>query len=320
MSSRLDQASTDKIAAAEKELTQLEAKYKEIAADASLAAASMAPPPVGTIADAVSLGKSLITGDWGGALLDAVGFIPLFGDAAKAAGKGAKLIKTADALKTSIKTMSRKLGRLKDGLLKARKTEAKKYWDEITKIGRKKYDEAIAKCTTEACRKNVPITTKGEHYKYTPAGGKGKGDWIDGTRGDGKWKPDPDSKLGKQLEEFSKNKGLNPSGKTLDSMPYKNGFPNYDGFVAPIGKGKAQVEIPQTGNNNIDFKAADEALKASTGKTRRDIEEILGDDIALTWHHKEDGVTMQLIPQKLHGARNQSGHAGGGSSMKNPEF
>jgi hypothetical protein len=77
VSSRLNQASTDKIAAAEKELAQLESKYAEIAADAGLAAASMLPPPAGTIADAVSLGKSVITGDWGGALLDVVGFVPL---------------------------------------------------------------------------------------------------------------------------------------------------------------------------------------------------------------------------------------------------
>ena len=92
-----------KIAEAEKDLAKLEAKYAEIAADAGLAAASMLPPPAGTIADAVSLGKSVMTGDWGGALLDVVGFVPLFGDAVKASGKGAKLVKKAEALKTAIK-------------------------------------------------------------------------------------------------------------------------------------------------------------------------------------------------------------------------
>jgi hypothetical protein len=110
VSSRLNQSSTDKIAAAEKELAQLESKYAEIAAEAGLAAASMLPPPAGTIADAVSLGKSVMTGAWGGALLDVVGFVPLFGDAAKAAGKGTTLVKRADALKTAIKA---KKGRLR---------------------------------------------------------------------------------------------------------------------------------------------------------------------------------------------------------------
>ncbi len=319
MSSRLDKTSSDKIAAAEEELSQLQSKYAEIAADVALAGASMLPPPAGTIADAVSLGKSVLTGDWGGALLDLVGFVPLFGDAAKAAGKGTKLVKTADALKTAIKALKSKVARLKDGLLAARKAEAAKYWDEIAEAGRKQYDDAIANCKTQACREKVPITLKGDQYALTPSAGKGKGDWVGGTRGDGHWKPDPDSRLGKQLDDFSNNKKLNPSGKKHDSIPYRNGFPDYDGFVVPAGKGKkAQVEIPQTGVNNADFKAADEALMASTGKTKAMLEEELG--TKLTWHHKEDGVTMQLVPRHLHGGRHQSGHAGGGSLMNRSEF
>jgi hypothetical protein len=243
----------------------------------------------------------------------------VFGDAAKAAGKGTKLVKMADALKTAIKAMKGKIAHLKDGLLAARKAEAANYWDEITKVGRKKYDEAIANCTTQACRDKIPITMKGEHYRYTPKGGEGKGDWVGGTRGDGNWKPAPNSTLGKQLDSFSKNKKLNPSGKQLDSIPYKNGFPNFDDFVVPAGAGKkAQVEIPQTGDNTIDFDAADDALLASTGKTKGMLEEELGTD--LTWHHKEDGVTMQLVSEKLHGGTHQSGHAGGGSLMQNQEF
>jgi hypothetical protein len=185
-------------------------------------------------------------------------------------------------------------------------------------VGRKQYD-AIANCTTQACRYKIPITMKGEHYGRTPMGGKGRGDWVGGTRGDGHWKPTPSSRLGKQLNNFSKNKKLNPSGKKLDLIPYKNGFPNFDDFVVPAGMGKkAQVEIPQTGDIEIDFKVADEALLASSGKTQKMLEEEIG--TRLTWHHKEDGVTMQLVPEKLHGGRHQSGHAGGSSLVQNPEF
>jgi len=76
-------AALAKIQKAEKELQQLETAYKELAADASLTAASMAPPPFGTAADVVSIGRSLWKGDWGGALLDVVGIIPIVGDAIK---------------------------------------------------------------------------------------------------------------------------------------------------------------------------------------------------------------------------------------------
>ena len=95
MTSKLDSASDDAARAgvkqAEKELDQLDAAYAEMAADAALTAGSMAPPPFGTVADVVSIGKSLWTGDWGRALLDVVGLLPLPGDAIKGAGKGAKI-------------------------------------------------------------------------------------------------------------------------------------------------------------------------------------------------------------------------------------
>jgi hypothetical protein len=319
VSSRLGRPSTEQIAAAEKELAQLEAKYGEIAADVGLAGASMLPPPFGTAADVVSIGKSLLTGDWGGALLDVVGVVPVLGDAAKAAGKGGKLLKAAEALETGIKATKAKLAHLKDGLMAARKTEAARYWDEITSAGRKQYDEAIANCTTQACRDRVPITTKGEHYALTPKGGDGRGDWIDGTRGDGHWTPAPDTPLGKQLQSFSNNPALNPGGKQLDAIPYRNGFPDYDDFVVPARPGrKAQVEILQTRDSKIDFESADDALLASTGKTRGMLEDELG--TRLTWHHKEDGTTMQLLPRGVHGGSNQSGHAGGSSLMRDPEF
>jgi len=80
-----------KIQKAEKELQQVENVYAELATDASLTAASMAPPPVGTAADVVSIGRSLWKGDWGGALLDVVGIIPIVGDGIKGGVKGTKI-------------------------------------------------------------------------------------------------------------------------------------------------------------------------------------------------------------------------------------
>ncbi|MCK5896418.1 MAG: hypothetical protein KAG20_06405 [Cocleimonas sp.] len=108
----------DTIAKAEKELLQLEAHYKELAADAALTAASMAPPPLGTVADVVSIGKSLWTGDWGGALLDVVGLIPIVGDGIKGAAKGTKIANKMKAVADAISVAKTKLARQKNRLLK----------------------------------------------------------------------------------------------------------------------------------------------------------------------------------------------------------
>lgn len=38
-----------------------------------------------------------------------------------------------------------------------------------------------------------------------------------------------------------------------------------------------------------------------------------------TWHHKPDGVTMELVPTKVHGGH-KTGHAGGTHLNKQPDF
>jgi hypothetical protein len=311
MTSQLGRSETD-YKRAQAELAELEASYKEFAANAGLAAAGWAPPPWGTAADLVSLGKSLFKADWGGALFDAIGVIPIAGDAAKAG----KLGKRLQALEAALDAAKIKLARHAANLITARKAAAKKYWRKIVSEGRKRFDEAIKGCVTQAC-KNEKVGLIGEHYKQTPVDGPGKGEWKNGLRGDGDFVPHPESKLGQELKRFS-DSALNTSGKKLDRIPYRDGFPDYTDFVVPAGAGKkAEVEIFQAGNKD-DFSAADEALRKATGKTRADLEMELG--TKLTWHHKEDGVTMQLVPTKLHGASSGSGHSGGTSLNKQEEF
>lgn len=296
---------------AKQELDQLDGAYKEMAADTALAAAGWAPPPWGTAADVASLGKSLFKGDWGGALFDAIGIVPVVGDAAKAGRLGRR----AKAIEAAIDAAKVKLARHAANLIEARRNAAKAYWDKIVTEGRRRYDEAIKSCSTVACKESK-VGAIGEHYNQTPVSGAGKGSWQNGPRGDGDFVPDPSSPLGQQLQKFRDNPALNPTGKNLDGIPYRNGFPNFDDFVVPAGAGKAQVEIIQAGNSK-DFAAADAALKQATGLTKSDLEKRFG---ALTWHHKEDGVTMQLLPEKLHGGSNGSGHVGGTALQKREEF
>jgi hypothetical protein len=258
--------------------------------------------------------RSLFKGDWGGALFDAIGLIPIAGDAAKAG----KLGKRGRQLMAAIDVAKTKLTRHLANAINGRRAAARKYWNDIVTEGRKNFDKAVSKCSTQEC-KDQAATLIGKHYERTPVGGEGKGSWLEGHRGDGMYKPDSSSDLGQELANFSNNKKLNPSGKKIDSIPYKDGFPDFGDLVVPAGAGKkAEVEIIQAGNHTTDYAAADEVLKAATGKTKAMLEKEYG--VALTWHHKEDGVTMQLVPEYVHGGSNGSGHAGGASLSSKEEF
>lgn len=70
----------------------------------------------------------------------------------------------------------------------------------------------------------------------------------------------------------------------------KNGFPDFSSVS------KAEVKIKQTGTRAGDFKAANEA--AGYKKTPE----------GYTWHHHQDGTTMQLVPRDIHA---KTGHTGG---------
>ncbi|KZK95309.1 MULTISPECIES: HNH endonuclease [unclassified Pseudovibrio] len=161
------------------------------------------------------------------------------------------------------------------------KKVATKYWDDLAKKNRKAYDDAIKNCKTKACRESHAVK-KGSQYGNTPKSGK-NGIW-EGERGDSKWVP---ADGGKPVE-------------------YKNGFPDY----GPHSKG--DVDIAMTGKNSKDFPAADKAMQ-----------EKLGDPTwrkpkGYTWHHKEDGVTMQLVPEHIHatGRGASTPHTGGAAMYK----
>jgi len=69
----------------------------------------------------------------------------------------------------------------------------------------------------------------------------------------------------------------------------------YPDFKA-AGLVKVEVKITQTGSRPGDIRAANKA--AGFEKTPEDY----------TWHHHQDGTTMQLVPNTIH---LQTGHTGG---------
>jgi len=215
-----------------------------------------------------SLGRSLWKGDWGGALLDVVGFVPGLG----AAGKGTRLAKKMATLKKSIDVGTSAVSKAMKGTKKA----ATKYWDDLAKKNRKAYEDAIKGCGRNKACKESKAGLKGPQYKNTPVSGK-NGQWK-GERGDGTWVP--------------KNGG--------PPIKYENGFPNYDKHS------KMDVEIPMRGDHTTDFqnatKASEAKLREMYGKKWK-----TGWKKDYTWHHKQDGATMQLVPKNIHGT-------GGGAS------
>jgi hypothetical protein len=97
----------------------------------------------------------------------------------------------------------------------------------------------------------------------------------------------------KLLEYLSK--GIKVVNQYLETHPitgisFKNGFPDFSGVATHT------VQIEQTGKNAVDFARANKA--AGLSKTPE----------GYTWHHVEDGSTMQLVPSDIHGA---TGHTGG---------
>ncbi len=162
--------------------------------------------------------------------------------------------------------------------LQRTKEIAAKYWDDISKKNRAEYEKAIQKCTTQECRQQAALL-KGPQYDSTPKDGP-NGKWQ-GERGDGTWMPADGS----------------------PPIKYKNGFPDY----SPFSKG--DVDIPMHGNRTSDFTHADKAMREKLGDpnwTRPS---------DYTWHHHENGTTMQLVPKNIHatGGGATTPHMGGAS-------
>lgn len=259
-----------KTRSAYQELQQLNSRYGELATDVGLAAGGALPPPFGTAADVASLGRSLWKGDWGGALMDVVGLVPIAGDAAKAAKIANKLNDLRKSLDVAASALSKTFQKTKSA--------AAKYWDDMAKARKADYDAAIKNCKTKACR-DAEAAKKGPQYGNTPTDGP-NGKWV-GDRGESVWQP--------------ANGG--------PPITYKNGFPDY----APHATGS--VDIPMKGNRTTDFTTADQAMRDKIGDpdwTRPSTH---------TWHHKEDGVTMELIPKSVHatGGGASTPHMGGAS-------
>jgi hypothetical protein len=87
------------------------------------------------------------------------------------------------------------------------------------------------------------------------------------------------------------------NGHLAGSVHPKTGIPfDAAGFPDFSGVAKTQVTIKQTGSRKGDFQAANKAAGYTDTPA------------GYTWHHHQDGKTMQLVPREIHA---QTGHTGG---------
>jgi RHS repeat-associated protein len=90
------------------------------------------------------------------------------------------------------------------------------------------------------------------------------------------------------------------------SVTYRNGYPDFSSFETHPS-GVTSVQIAQSTNRDADFRAANIAAghpEWGDGPPSSD----------WTWHHNEDGTTMQLVPRDVH---SDFTHAGGVSQQNN---
>jgi hypothetical protein len=236
--------------------------------------------------DLLGAGLSIYRGDFIGAGLSLISVIPYAGDALAKTTKGARILKNANNLRKRIAVVTdqinalRKQGREAASAAARAKKQAKKAGEAV--------DEAYCqKCAEKLDLGENPFGTR------TPRNG-----WPQGvTRGDGPWIPDNSTEYGKALLKWQEKNGIPPG----TPIQYRQGFPDFTPYA------KHQVKINMTGVDSMDFAAADAAMKKLDPKWSR------GD---WTWHHSEDGVTMQLVPRELNGIP----HTGGAALSEIPGF
>ena len=93
------------------------------------------------------------------------------------------------------------------------------------------------------------------------------------------------------------------NGRTV-SVSYANGFPDFTPFTNHPS-GVKSVTITMTGTNRVDFRLANIAAGHPEWGNRP--------PSGWTWHHKEDGSTMELVPSSINNIFN---HLGGASLIR----
>ena len=238
------------------------------------------------ISDGISAVMSVAKGDWVGAGLSAVSMIPYLGDAVAKTAKGARAIKKLKELTESIQQTIKAL----DDARAARKLADRKAAAREVQEAREKAANACKKCAAEQ-KYGTQLPTRGE---WDPPGSRGHGTW---TSEGGEYK-----------------------------VKYENGYPDFSTATKNGQPIKTEsVEIPAMSGKDSDFRQARDAMRERTGDPKWPNNGGEYEPKGYVWHHKEDGVTMELLPKDLHNKSMSTGgsgaaHTGGQSIVTDKVF
>lgn len=263
----------------------------ELAQSAVDAAGLVDPTP---ISDAVGAVMSAARGDWFGAAMSLVSMLPYAGDALGKSAKGAKLMAKIAKLRK----------RIADNLLRSRQIVANALKKDAAAI-RAKRIAGKAEKIEDGIIQGCPV---GGNRFATQSPKEG---WLKGERGHGTWDPAKsglDKDKVKKIESVTEGKPIRFEEGYPDFSDYSYKAKGADGGVVDA---KVEIELSPTGNREADFAKAREAMAEKLGQSK--FEEPPG----YTWHHREDGTTMELIPTDLH---RYVPHSGGVSVAKDPSY
>jgi hypothetical protein len=277
---RIDADTAATLTQAEQRLAQLTAsKEWEAARTAADLAGVVDPTPT---SDAISMGMSVASGDWVGAFLSGVSFVPYFGDAVAKPVKLLRATKAVAAIEKEAAALAQAINHLKSqaGRIAQRKMAAAAERARRAKEAGERFAKA-EKCPT--CK--PPSSRFGTQLPTT-------GKWH-GEVGNSRWVSD--------------------NGEV--SLTYREGYPDFKTSHPPSihPQGGGEVEIVMTGDTGKDFKAAREAMRDKLGDGKWPGGGLMAPK-GYTWHHSEDGATMQLVESRLHDkAESGAAHIGGES-------
>ncbi len=263
----------------------------ELAQSAVDAAGLVDPTP---ISDAVGAVMSAARGDWFGAAMSLVSMLPYAGDAIGKTAKGAKLAAKIAKLRK----------RLADNLVRGRQIVANALKKDAAAI-RAKRVAGKAEKIEDGIIQGCPV---GGNRFATQSPKEG---WLKGERGHGHWDPAKsglDKDKVKKIESVTEGKPIRFEEGYPDLSDYSYKAKGADGSVVDA---KVEIELSPTGDRAKDFSEARKAMAEKMGQGQ--FEEPPG----YTWHHREDGTTMELIPSDLHG---NVPHSGGVSVAKDPSY
>ena len=276
---RIEGDTAKQLQRAESELVGLtQSKAWETTKTAADLAGIIDPTPT---SDALSMGMSIAEGDWVGAFLSGVSFVPYLGDTIAKPIKLARASKTVMAIERKAAALARTIDHYKSAAIRIaqRKMAAAAERARRAMEAGKRYAESMkcGKCPKVSNRFGTQLPKSG-----TWKGEKGNSRWI------------------------SDDKSV--------SIDYKEGYPDFATSDPPsiYPKGDGKVEIEMKGDNS-DFGAAKKAMQEKLGDPKwpgTNLDKPLG----YTWHHSEDGASMILVDSDVH-AKAKSGiaHIGGES-------